>query len=156
MKHRRIASVVVAMVAAGGLALGACNTSDDESTPAPTGETQTEERKPDQGKQPQGGREDAQTNERKDLIRFKLDDRSQAGIADIWVTWTIKNNSSEKSTYTWDWEAVNVNGTRVSNSTELVTDVQPGQTTTGDMPTTLDSVSGIKLNITSFDRSESF
>ncbi|MGP3928173.1 hypothetical protein [Streptomyces sp. 8N616] len=51
---------------------------------------------------------------------------------------------------------MNAGGTRVANSTELVTDVQPGQTTTGEMPTTIKSADGIKLNITKFDRSAGF
>ncbi|MER7563343.1 hypothetical protein ACGFWE_13055 [Streptomyces sp. NPDC048523] len=53
--------------------------------------------------------------ERADLISFKLDDRSQAGITDIWLVWTIKNSSSEKSDDSWDWEAVDAGGT-VSSS----------------------------------------
>ncbi|MFJ9004222.1 hypothetical protein [Streptomyces canus] len=43
--------------------------------------------------------------ERADLISFKLDDRSQAGITNVWLVWTIKNSSSEKSDYSWEWEA---------------------------------------------------
>ncbi|MET9833361.1 hypothetical protein ABZ078_29575 [Streptomyces sp. NPDC006385] len=153
MKHRGIASVFVALAAATGLALGGCTTEDDDSTPAPTRETQTEER---QEESPQGGREDPGANERSDLINFKLDDRSQAGITNIWVTWTIKNNSSEKSNYTWDWEAVDANGTRVASGTQLETNVQPGQTATGEFPTTLKETQGIKLNITDFDRTKAF
>ncbi len=70
----------------------------------------------------------------------------------IWIVWTIKNNSSEKSDYLWDWEAVDASGTRLDNGTQLVTDVQPGQTARGEDFTTLDSVQGVTLNITSFDR----
>ncbi|GGK48037.1 hypothetical protein [Streptomyces flaveus] len=155
MKRRGIAATFVALVAAGGLALGGCGAGDDESTPAPTEPTQTQEQQPEQGEDPQGGREDPQASERKDLVSFKLDDRSQAGLTNIWVTWTIKNNSSEKSNYTWDWEAVAPNGTRVANSTEFVADVQPGQTTTGEMFTTLKDTN-VKLNITDFDRTKGF
>lgn len=132
-----------------------CTSGDDESSPAPTGETQAEERQTDQGETPQGGRETPQNSERKDLLSFKLDDRSDAGFANIWVTWTIKNTSSEKSNYTWDWEAVDPSGTRVANSTEFVANVQPGQTTTGEMFTTLKDTN-VKLNITDFDRSKAY
>ncbi|MGW1778832.1 hypothetical protein ACWCQQ_06775 [Streptomyces sp. NPDC002143] len=59
--------------------------------------------------------------ERADLISFQLDDRSQAGITDIWVAWTIKNSSSEKSDCSWDWEAIDANGTRLENGTQLET-----------------------------------
>ncbi|WP_437024635.1 hypothetical protein [Streptomyces sp. enrichment culture] len=107
----------------------------------------------DQGESPQGGREEK--SERDDLVDFGIDDRSQSGITDIWVTWTIKNNSTEKSNYTWEWEAVDANGTRVANSTEFVTDVQPGQTTTGEMFTTLKDADVI-LTVTEFDRTKSY
>jgi len=90
------------------------------------------------------------------VVRFQFDDRSQAGFTDIWVVWTIKNNSGEKSNYTWDWEAVNATGTRVENSSELETDVRPGQTATGEFPTTLKTTQSIELNITSFDRTASY
>ncbi len=158
MKHRAIASTFVALVAAGGLTLGGCTTENDESTPAPTEETQTTaptERETEQEESPQGGREEPEDNERRDLVSFRLDDRSQAGFANIWVTWTIKNNSSEKSNYSWSWEAVAPDGTRVANSSEFVTDVQPGQTTTGESPTTLDDTN-VKINITDFNRTKAF
>ncbi|KOG54153.1 lipoprotein [Streptomyces griseoflavus] len=95
-------------------------------------------------------------SERADLTRFRLDDRSQAGFTDIWVVWTVKNTSGKKSDYRIDWEAVDSHGIRVANSTEFVTDVQPGQTTTGESPTTLHSAQGVKLNITSFDRTAAY
>ncbi|WNI27161.1 hypothetical protein [Streptomyces sp. ITFR-16] len=91
-------------------------------------------------------------NERKDLTSFRIDDRSEAGINNIWIERTIKNNSSEKSNYSWDWEAVDASGTRVAHSTQFVTDVQPGQTSKGEMPTVLQSTDGVKLNVTSFQR----
>lgn len=136
----------------GGTTFVGCDTGNNGggSSPAPTGDRQT-----DQGESPQGGREDPEANERKDLISFKLDDRSQAGITNIWVTWTIKNNSSEKSNYTWDWEAVDPSGTRVANSTEFVNNVQPGQTTTGESPTVINDIN-VKLNITDFNRTKAF
>ncbi|MET7688726.1 hypothetical protein ABZT06_12215 [Streptomyces sp. NPDC005483] len=93
--------------------------------------------------------------ERADLISFQLDDRSQAGITDIWLVWMIKNSSGEKSNYSWDWEAVDAGGTRLANGSQLETNVQPGQTARGEYPTTLKSVKGIKLNVTSFDRTAS-
>lgn len=94
--------------------------------------------------------------ERADLISFQLDDRSQAGITDVWLVWTIRNSSSEKSDYSWEWEAVDADGTRVANGSLLETDVQPGQAARGEYPTTLKSVKGIKLNITSFNRTAGY
>lgn len=133
--RQRIAAVALA----GALAFaGACaSNGDEEVKPAPDKQTTLTQ------------------GERKDLISFKTDDRSQAGFKDIWVTWEIKNNSSEKSDYSWDWEAIGTNGDRVENSTEYVTDVLPGQTTKGEMPTTLQD-QDVKLNITNFERSRSY
>ncbi|WP_307630814.1 hypothetical protein [Streptomyces turgidiscabies] len=62
--------------------------------------------------------------------------------------WTIKNNSSKKSNYSWDWEAVNASSTRLAN--------EPGQTAKGEFLTTLKSADGIKLNITSFNRTAGY
>ncbi|MFD9045122.1 hypothetical protein ACFV0F_43925, partial [Streptomyces bottropensis] len=39
---------------------------------------------------------------------------------------------------------------------QLETDVQPGQTAKGEFPTTLKSAEGIKLNITSFNRTAGY
>jgi hypothetical protein len=149
---RRISSALVTAFAVTGLTLGtACGGSDDEgSTPAPKGETTTEETPQETKQEPHG------KSERADLVHFQLDDRSQSGITDIWLVWTIKNNSSEKSNYSWDWEAINSSGTRVANGSQLETDVQPGQTAKGEYPTTLKSVNGIKLNITSFNRTAGY
>ncbi|MFD4633839.1 hypothetical protein ACFVYR_12340 [Streptomyces sp. NPDC058284] len=146
----RISSAFVATIAVAGLTLGAGCSSDESSTPAPKSESATEKAQQEKGHKPQG------RSERADLVRFQLDDRSQSGFNDIWVVWTIKNNSSDKSDYTWDWEAVNADGTRVENGSQLETDVQPGQSAKGEYPTTLHSTSGIKLNITSFDRTASY
>jgi len=104
---------------------------------------------------PQGETKKA-TSERDDLTSFQIDDRSAAGITDIWLTWTIKNNSSEKSDYSFEWEAVDSGGTRVANGTEIETAVQPGQTAKGETPTTLKTAQGVKLNITSFDRTRAY
>ncbi|MGC9539525.1 hypothetical protein [Streptomyces sp. UG1] len=98
--------------------------------------------------------QDEEARERRDLVKFALDDRSVSGVKSIWIVWTITNNSSEKSDYTWDWEAIDANGVRVDDSTQYVTNVLPGQTTTGDFPTTLDTAN-VKLNITKFDRTAS-
>ncbi|PZT75319.1 hypothetical protein DNK56_11975 [Streptomyces sp. AC1-42W] len=95
-------------------------------------------------------------DERADLVDFQLDDRSSAGITNIWLVWTIKNNSSEKSNYSWDWEVVSADGTRLENGTQMETDVQPGQTAKGEFPTTLKTVNGVKLKVTGFDRTASF
>jgi hypothetical protein len=142
----------------GSLTLVGCGTGDDDggSTPAPTRETQTEERQTEQQEEsPQGGREEPERSERDDLLSFKIDDRSQAGITSIWVAWTIKNNSSEKSNYSWDWEAVDPSGTRVESGTQLETNVQSGQTATGEYPTTLKDTN-VKLNITDFNRTKAY
>ncbi|MFI9796205.1 hypothetical protein [Streptomyces sp. NPDC052302] len=56
----------------------------------------------------------------------------------------------------WEWEAVDSGGTRLANGTELETAVQPGQTTKGETPTTLKTAQGVKLNITSFNRTRSY
>ncbi|MFF0083634.1 hypothetical protein ACFYR1_28555 [Streptomyces canus] len=132
--------VIVALVIASG-------DKDDSTTSAPSA-TPTAKTKQGQTREP--------ARERADLISFKLDDRSQAGITNIWLVWTIKNSSSEKSNYSWDWEAVDADGTRVEDGSQLETNVQPGQTARGEYPTTLKSVKGIKLNVTSFDRTASY
>jgi hypothetical protein len=132
--------VIVVLVIASG--------DKDESTTSAPSTTPTAKTQPGQTREPAG--------ERADLISFQLDDRSQAGITNIWLVWTIKNSSSEKSNYTWDWEAVDAGGTRVEDGSQLETNVQPGQTARGEYPTTLASVKGIKLNVTSFDRSASY
>lgn len=147
---RRISSALVTAVAVASLTLTAGCSGDESSRTAPKKETATESAPQEKKQEPQG------KSERADLVRFQFDDRSQGGFTDIWVVWTIKNNSGEKSNYTWDWEAVNEGGTRVGNSTQLETDVQPGQTATGEFPTTLKSTQSIKLNITSFDRTAGF
>ncbi|MFF4268825.1 hypothetical protein [Streptomyces sp. NPDC001536] len=121
--------------------------SDESTTPAPSTAT-TAKTSQDQTQAPQG--------ERADLISFQLDDRSEAGFANIWLAWTIKNSSSAKSDYSWEWEAVDASGTRLENGSQWETDVQPGQTTRGQYPTTLKTVKGIKLNITSFNRTASY
>ncbi|MEU3886891.1 hypothetical protein [Streptomyces sp. NPDC029041] len=151
MKHRSSASVFVVLAAASGLALGGCTAEDDGSAPTPTQTAQTSEG----GEEPQGGREEPEAGERQDLTSFEVEDRSEAGITNIWLTWTIKNNSSEKSNYSWDWEAVDANGTRVANGTQLENDVQPGQTATGEFPTTLKSAD-VKLDVTDFNRTKAF
>ncbi|MFD9331793.1 hypothetical protein [Streptomyces sp. NPDC060065] len=135
-----IVIVVVVLV----IALG---DSDESSTPAPS--KTTTDTSPREKTQEPGG-------ERADLVTFQLDDRSEAGITNIWVVWTIKNSSSEKSDYSWDWEAVGASGIRLTNGSQLDTDVQPGQTAQGEYPTTLKSVRGVKLNITSFNRTASY
>jgi hypothetical protein len=157
MQHRLIAaSFVAVLVAVGGTTFVGCDTDGNGgSTPAPTGPTKTEERQTEQEESPQGGREEPGADERKDLVSFKLDDRSQAGFTNIWVTWTIKNNSSEKSNYSWEWEAIDPSGKRVANSTEFVTNVQPGQTTTGESPTVINDAD-VKLNIADFNRTKAY
>ncbi|MER0243968.1 hypothetical protein AAHZ94_18560 [Streptomyces sp. HSW2009] len=150
-RRHRLSSVLAVTTVTAVVALGtACNDDDDSTTPAPKSETKEDATPSHKAKEPKG------KAERADLVRFELDDRSQAGITNIWVVWTVKNSSGEKSDYTWDWEAVDATGTRVENSSEFVSNVQPDQTATGEMPTTLKSTEGIKLNITSFNRTASF
>ncbi|MDX2545427.1 hypothetical protein ACOT81_15630 [Streptomyces sp. WI04-05B] len=132
-----VIAVVVMVIALGS--------GDESTTPAPSVTATAKAQQTPQGK-----------SERADLVSFQLDDRSESGLTNIWVVWTIKNNSSEKSDYSWDWEAVDASGTRLANGTQLDTDVQPGQTALGEYPTTLKSVKGIKLNVTSFDRTASY
>ena len=138
--------MVVIVVVLTVIALGS---RDESTTPAPSG-TATGKARQETKQTPQG------KSERADLMSFQLDDRSEAGIANIWIVWTIKNNSSEKSDYSWDWEAVDASGTRLANGTQLDTDIQPGQTALGEYPTTLKSVKGMRLNITRFDRTASY
>lgn len=94
-------------------------------------------------------------SERADLKTFKLDDRSAYGVTDIWVKFTLQNSSSHKSDYSFDWEAVNSKGERIDSGSELVTNVLPGQKAKGADFTQLKNT-GVKLNITSFDRTESY
>ncbi|MER6160819.1 hypothetical protein ABT147_35715 [Streptomyces sp. NPDC001868] len=89
-------------------------------------------------------------------MSFQLDDRSQSGITNVWLVWTVRNNGSEKSNCSWDWEAVNAGGTRLANGSQLETDVQPGQTAKGEFPSTLKSAEGITLNIASFNRTAGY
>ena len=140
-----MAAVVVIVVVVVVIVLG--NGDDESTTPAPSKVT-AEKTAQEKSQEPQ--------DERADLLSFKLDDRSEAGLTNIWVVWTIRNSSSEKSNYSWDWEAVDASGTRLANGSEVDTDVQPGQTALGEDFTTLKSVKGIKLNITSLDRTASY
>ncbi|SCK13621.1 hypothetical protein [Streptomyces sp. WMMB 322] len=143
--NRTITSGLATLGAIGALTLGTACGDDQDRPPAPEDTTSAEP-------SPTPSKKEPKKSERADLVSFRLDDRSKAGVPEIWIAWTIKNNSSEKSDYEWDWEAVDANGTRLENSTELATNVQPGQTTKGETPTTLESAKGIKLNITEFDR----
>lgn len=149
--NRSFASALAAAVAVGGLTLGTACGTDEGSAPAPEEDTTSAEPTKTETK-----KETPKKSERADLISFRLDDRSQGGLTDIWIVWKIKNNSSKKSDYDWDWEAVDAKGTRVENSTEFATSVQPGQTATGELPTSLKSTQGIKLNITRFDRTQGY
>ncbi|MEU2908846.1 hypothetical protein ACFYM3_08650 [Streptomyces massasporeus] len=157
MRSSGVVAACAAVTMVGGLVVSGCATKDDSSAPAPDNGTPTTEQQQTegQGEEPQSGRSETAGGERDDLVSFEIDDRSQAGIEDIWVTWTIKNRSSEKSDYTWEWEAVSPDGTRLYNSSEITTDVQPGQTATGESPTTL-KTSNVKINVTEFDRSKSW
>ncbi|WP_330349809.1 hypothetical protein [Streptomyces sp. NBC_00582] len=138
---------LVAVIAIGGVVLAIAPGDSDETTTAAPSET-NEGTPQEKTREPQG--------ERADLVSFRLDDRSQAGVTDVWVVWTVRNSSGEKSDYAWDWEAVDADGVRLTNGSQLETDVQPGQTARGEYFTTLKSVNGVKLNITGFDRTVSY
>lgn len=157
MRRFGVVAACAAVTMAGGLTVGGCAVEDDSSTPPPDSGTATAEKQQaeGQGEKPQGGRSEAAGGERENLVSFEIEDRSQAGFENIWVTWTITNRSSEKSNYTWEWEAVGPDGKRLYNSTELATDVQPGQTATGESPTTL-KTADVTVNITEFDRSKAW
>ncbi|MEV0982698.1 hypothetical protein [Streptomyces sp. NPDC049915] len=151
MRHGKIAGALTALLTITGLALTGCgaDNSGGGSSPTPSKATAPTHSQPSKPKQ------SPQNSERRDLLSFKIDDRSQAGFADVWVVWTIKNSSSKKSDYSWDWEAVDSTGKRVANSTEYVTNVQPGQTATGEDITTLKTAK-VKINITNFNRTEAY
>ncbi|MEU4983607.1 hypothetical protein [Streptomyces sp. NPDC021969] len=157
MRRHGVVAALAAVAAVAGPALVGCTSADDSSTSAPSQQTRTEEQQAgkEENAEPQGGRTESGQGERDDLLAFEVDDRSQAGFQDIWVTWTIKNQSSEKSNYSWQWEAVDPDGKRLYNSTEYVTDVQPGQTATGESPTTL-RTPDVKINITGFERTKAY
>lgn len=139
-----LAAVVVIVIVVLVIASG---DKDESTTSAPSTSATAKTR--------QGQTQEA-AGERADLVSFKLEDRSQAGITNIWLVWTIKNNSSEKSNYSWDWEAVDAGGTRLEDGSQLETNVLPGQTARGEFPTTLKTVKGIKLDVTSFDRTAAY
>ena len=138
MKKRYVAAVGVAAVVGIGVAVSSGG-SDDSVTPAPKTSTSAH----------------AKTDERADLKTFKVDDRSQYGFSDVWLKWTITNSSSEKSDYSWDWEAVDGSGERVDSGTEFETNVLPGQTAHGETPSTLDTAD-VTINITNFDRTKAW
>lgn len=92
-----------------------------------------------------------------DLVTFKIEDRSSTYIDDFWVVWKIKNNSSEVSDYTWDWDAIDTkSGERVASGTEFEDNVRPGQVVNGDSMTTLDTDENIKINMYKFNRAKSW
>ncbi|MFD9052672.1 hypothetical protein [Streptomyces zaomyceticus] len=90
-------------------------------------------------------------NERADLKSFKIDDARAFGTDRIWVAWTVVNSAHEEVDYTWEWEAVDVNGVRVAKGTETAIGVLPGEKPYGGSPTTLETAD-VKLRITKFDR----
>lgn len=93
--------------------------------------------------------------ESEDLTSFEIDDRSVSGLINVWLTWTITNSSSEKSDYSWDWEAVAPNGDRVASSTEYEQNVRPGQTVKGEIPTALNRAD-VKINVIEFERTRAY
>lgn len=147
MKAKLIATAAIIGIT-GGLAVG-CGP-DDSVTKAPSAASETPI--PRVTTPPTK----APVNEKADLLSLTLDDRSAYGVSSVYVTWKIKNTSSAKSDYTFDWQALDKKtGERVDSGTELVTSVLPGQTARGDDVTTLDNAN-VKLEITSFDRSKSW
>jgi hypothetical protein len=138
-KNRKILLGTSAALLIAGGTIASCTNPDDSVAPAPQKESAEKKTAP----------------ERADLLNFTLDNRSQPGLTDIWVKYEIKNSSTEKSDYQIDWEVVNATGQRVEDSTEYVNNVLPGQTAKGDYPTSLQTTNGMKVNITSFDRTGS-
>lgn len=94
-------------------------------------------------------------NEKLDVTSFRFDDRSRAGITDIWITEAITNHSSKKSDYVIQWQVTDARGVRVDSGTSLVFGVLPHQTAHQDEITTVDHTSGLTLKILSVDRTES-
>ncbi|MER6481789.1 hypothetical protein [Streptomyces filamentosus] len=90
-------------------------------------------------------------SERSDLREFRVDDARAFGADRIWLAWTIVNSTPEKANYRWEWEAVDAQGVRVAQGTELAIGVEPGEKTFGGTPTTLETAD-VKLRVTKFDR----
>ncbi|MGH3311602.1 MAG: hypothetical protein ACRDP3_13625 [Streptomyces sp.] len=99
-------------------------------------------------------------NERKDLTSFTLDDRSQAGFDDFWLTYEVTNKSSEKSDYLIEYDVVDTRtGKRVFNSELIEDSVKPGQTAKGEEPVLVEEGTpfrNLKVEVTDFNRTASF
>jgi hypothetical protein len=151
-KYLKVGLLTAAFVATAAISCGVGSTisnSSDAPTTVPPSSTAPKDDQPNRSTP-------KKTNpERDDLVSFKIDDRSIGGsFTNVWVAFTIQNHSSEKSDYTWDWEAINSKGERIANGTELVSNVLPKQTSKGSSPTTLDTAN-VKLHITDFERTAS-
>ncbi|MFD5620852.1 hypothetical protein [Streptomyces yangpuensis] len=90
-----------------------------------------------------------------DLIHFEVDNRSRGKVNNVWIAWTVKNNSTEKCNYRLSWEAIDGFGRRVANSTEYITDVQPSEIKVGGSLTVLTNPN-VKLNVTDFNRTKAY
>ncbi|WBB59623.1 hypothetical protein O7599_29320 [Streptomyces sp. WMMC500] len=153
--------VIISVIAAalgGGSDDGGSASDTSNSAPAAPSEDKPADKGAAEPKEdkPPGEEKPAANDEAKDLTSIELDDRSEYGIADIWVTYTVKNNSSKPSDYLIKYEVVDSSGTRADNGELYVTNLQPGQETKEEMFTTLETVKGMKLNVTSLDRTEAF
>lgn len=131
----------------------ACAAPDNSVTTAPTSTTAQHHAPAAAKPKPKAA------NPRADLTAFRFSDRSAYGMQDVWVVYTLRNSSSKKSDYSFDWEVVNPQGTRVWNSTEMEDNVRPGQTVNGEDTLNLPDgakVANYHLHVTSFERTESF
>lgn len=132
----------------------------DSSAPAAPAKGDADEKKADKpddkpAAEPEE-KPEPQREEADDLTSIKLDDRSEYGLTDIWVTYTVKNHSSKASDYLIKYEVTDSSGTRVYNDELYVTNVKPGQTANEEMFTTLETMEGVKLTVTGIDRTEAW
>lgn len=160
-----IAVSVIASAAGGGSSDTAADTSSTAPAEAAAGdkaepkgdEKETPKEEAPEKKAPKTEKpEPKPASEADDLTSIQLDDRSEYGITDIWVTYTVKNNSSKASDYWIKYEVTDSAGTRVYNDELYATNVQPGQTANEEMFTTLESMEGMKLTVTEVDRTEAW
>ncbi|MET9149740.1 hypothetical protein ABZX82_00455 [Streptomyces griseoflavus] len=87
MRRIGVVAAGAAVTMVSGLGLGGCAAEDDSSTPAPKRSATAEGRSAEgRGEEPEGGRAEEAGGERGDLVSFEIEDRSQAGFENIWVT----------------------------------------------------------------------
>jgi hypothetical protein len=150
-RNRLLAAFSIGVFASGGVA---CDSGGEEVTPSLTQESaasaQTTPTPADEQTR-SAAPSLRQENERADLKSFEIDDSRAYGADRIWVVWTVVNSTSGKANYTWAWEAIDAQGVRVAEGTELAIGVRPGEKFIGGSPTPLETAD-VKLRITKFDR----